>query len=363
MVNHVFEAIADCGAELRALGPVNETLGRLDDNVVALLRDIGVTRILQGEDCGGFGTHPGDLVEAVAQVAACDGSAGWVAGAIGAAAWEVTLAPQRVRDEVWGVDADAWIAPAPAPAGVLQAAVDGYLLTGRWQAVPGIDHCDWVLLGAQRTGSGRPAAQSRVQVLVPRTDLRIVDESHDTVGLIGAGCRDIVVDYAAVPGYRVLDHDGAGAPLRRAVRHNPTYRIPAGTLFALIADAAIVGMAQGAAPAAEFTADLRAAHAALLEVAARLFNLALDRRRVAGRRVRRRRDVAVGQAVGALDAMLARSGSAGLRRSSPLQRFWRDAHMAVGYRRPIDRGPRGALTSVPDDRGGAVPHGRAPVLT
>lgn len=337
MSKQVFDAINDCAAQIRSLGPANEALGRLDTAAATLLRDTGVTRILQPEEYGGFATHPGDFVEAVMQIAALDGAAGWVAGRIGAVPWLLAMAPRRARDEVWEADADSWVAPALAPTGVLQAALDGYLLSGRWPAVPAIDHCDWALLGARVSDGSQPARQRLVHVLVPRSELHIVDAPGGP-GLIGTGSRDVIVDYSAVPGYRVLDHDGivSGAAARRAGLKNPTYRIPFGTVIPLGADAAVVGMARGALadqPAApDLAADIGAAQAELLGIASHFFNMVLDRRhidsptRARGRRGRRH---AVRQAVHALDQLLARAGGTAQRHSHRLQRFSRDAHLAL----------------------------------
>lgn len=243
MGKQVWDTIGCCAAQIRSFAPVSEARGRLDTNAAMLLRECGVIRMLQPEEYGGFATHPGDFAEAVMDITALDGSAGWIAGIIGVAPWELSIAPQRMRDEVWEADPDSWVSSALEPAGVLRPIGGSYILDGHWQFVSGIEHCDWALLGARLASD-----QRLVHVMVPRSDLRIVDDSCNAVGLIGIGGKDVVVDDAMVPGYRVLDYDDlvAGTAAERAGLKNPIYHLPFGTVYPLGICAAVVGMAEGA---------------------------------------------------------------------------------------------------------------------
>ncbi|TDH56019.1 hypothetical protein E2F47_09005 [Mycobacterium eburneum] len=255
MTPQVFAAIEGCAARLRSSD-------RLDAAAVAVLRGTGVARMLQPEDYGGFATHPGDFAEAVMTLAALHGPAGWVAGMVGVAGWQLAMAPRRVRDEVWEADADTWVTSVLEPAGTLTPAADGYRLTGCWPAGLGIDHGDWVLLGARLDGGPR-----RVHVLVPRAELRIVAESH------------VVVAGAAVPGYRVLDYHALVSGAAAAGLRNPIYRMPFRIIYPLGVGAAVIGMAEGALarhPHDGAAAEIRAARVALLDTVTKSFFAALD---------------------------------------------------------------------------------------
>ncbi|MEK8145892.1 hypothetical protein NKH18_45775 [Streptomyces sp. M10(2022)] len=54
MSNPVLEAVLGRADEIRALGPVNESLGRLDDRAVGVLRETGAIRMLQPKAYGGW---------------------------------------------------------------------------------------------------------------------------------------------------------------------------------------------------------------------------------------------------------------------------------------------------------------------
>jgi alkylation response protein AidB-like acyl-CoA dehydrogenase len=309
MTKQVFDAINDCAAQIRSLGPVGEAPGRLDTKTVTLLRETGAIRMLQPEEYGGFATHPGDFAEAVMDIASLDGSTGWVAGVIGVAPWELAVAPRRVRDEVWEADADSWVASALAPAGALWPVGDSYILNGRWPCVFGIDHCDWALLGARLITSDRRL----VHVLVPRSDLQIVEGSPNTV----------VVENAIVPAHRVLDYHDivTGAAAERAGLRNPLYHLPFSIIYPLGMCAAVIGMTEGALTqhlvaedcAAAAAAETRACRTALLDIAMDCFYAVLDGRRIDdAMRARSRRDQlhAVQRAVRVLDEIVSQSSSA-----------------------------------------------------
>jgi alkylation response protein AidB-like acyl-CoA dehydrogenase len=356
MTKQVFDAINDCVAQIRSLGPVGEALGRLDTRAVALLRESSVIRMLQPEDYGGFATHPGDFAEAVMEIARLDGSTGWIAGVIGVPPWELAVAPRRVRDEVWEADADSWVASALQQTGVLRPIAEGYVLNGRWQLVCGIDHCDWALLGARLVDGQRLA-----HVLVPRADLQIIEDSWNTFGLMGTGGKDVVVEDAIVPEYRVLDYHDivTGTAAARAGLRNPIYHLPFSTIYPLGISAAVIGMAEGALAqhlatedrAAAAAAEIRVARLTLLDSVMDFFDAVLDGRRIDdAMRARSRRDQlhAVRRAVRALDDIVDRSGSDAMRQDISLQRFWRDVHMGLAHAvsTPADAPPPAVLTEL-----------------
>ena len=345
MTKQVLDRIVECSDEIGSFGPVSETLGSLADPAATLLRQSGVARILQPQEYGGFETHPRDFAEAVIDIARLDGSTGWIAGTVGLPPWELSTAPRRVRDEVWESDSDVWVASAYQAAGALWPIDDGYCLAGQWEFVSGIDHCEWVLLGARR--ADKPSRRV-AHALVPRADVRIVDDSWDVVGLNGTGSKDVVVTDAYVPAYRVLDHDDLedGTAARRAGLGNPSYHLPFSTVFPLGITAAVIGMAEGALAhyhayqldrddaVENAAAEIRASRHALLDTVSEFFHLVLDGHPIdRAARVRSRRDQtqAAWRAVRGLDEIVAQSGLDGLRSDSPLQRFWRDAHMGLAH--------------------------------
>lgn len=109
MTHEVVKGIEALGPKFAAFAEVNESLGKLSEDSVALLRSSGVMRLLQPKEFGGYEAHPRDFAEAVMAVARHDGAAGRVAGVVGVHPWEISQIP-RVAQEVWGEDPDTWIA-------------------------------------------------------------------------------------------------------------------------------------------------------------------------------------------------------------------------------------------------------------
>jgi 3-hydroxy-9,10-secoandrosta-1,3,5(10)-triene-9,17-dione monooxygenase len=363
-MNEVREKIAELADELRAEGPESESLGRLSDRTAKLMRDAGVIRMLQPKAYGGHELHPREFAETVMDLAALDGSAGWVAGVVGVHPWELAYADPKVQEEVWGEDPDTWMASPYAPMGLAKPVDGGYEFNGHWQFSSGTDHCDWIFLGAiLGDEEGKPAQPFQLlHMILPRSDYEIVEDSWDVVGLRGTGSKDVIVKDAFVPEYRTLEFNkvSEGEYAKEAGIENPLYHVPFSGMFPLGITSAVIGMAQGALhhhldyqrsrvqvtgtkvkddpyvlyAISEATADIEASRVTLLDNISRLYDdiaagreITFDRRAVG----RRAQTQAAWRAVRAVDEIVARSGGNGLRMSHPLQRFWRDIHMGLAH--------------------------------
>ncbi|MFD8687497.1 acyl-CoA dehydrogenase family protein [Streptomyces sp. NPDC059651] len=364
MSNPVLEAVETRADEIRALGPANEALGRLDDQAAKILRDVGAMRMLQPKTYGGLELHPREFAETVMRIAALDGAAGWVTGVVGVHPWEMAMADPRVQEEIWGEDPDTWIASPYAPMGLLRPVEGGYVFNGRWQFSSGTDHCRWIFLGgflADADGNRINPPQS-VHVILPRADYEIVEDSWDVVGLRGTGSKDVIVKDAFVPGYRVIEYSKVvdGSLAAESGLANPAYRLPFSAAFPLGITAAVIGICEGALAhhldyqrgrvqitgqavkddpyvlyaISEAAAEIAAARSALLDNICRLHDavaagqeISFERRAVG----RRTQAAAAWRAVRAVDEIVARSGGNAMRLDNPIQRFWRDAHVGLTH--------------------------------
>ncbi|MER7015258.1 acyl-CoA dehydrogenase family protein [Saccharopolyspora sp. NPDC000359] len=362
MPNPVLQAVESRAEEIAATAESSERLGRLDDRAAAVLRETGVIKMLQPAAHGGAEAHPAEFAEAVMGVASCDGSTGWVAGIVGVHPWEMAMADPRVQEEVWGGSTDTWIASPYAPMGVLTPTDGGYLFTGRWQFSSGTDHCDWIFLGGFMGDAEGNVAQppESYHVILPRSDYQIVEDTWDVVGLRGTGSKDVVVDGAFVPSYRVIPFSTLldGSAPKEAGLGNPTYHVPFTTAFPLGITSAVIGICEGALAQhlayqrkrvqitgtkikddpyvlyaiSEAAAEIHASRVALLDNVSRIYDAVAAGREISfgERAVSRRTQVAAAwRAVRAMDEIVARSGGNGLRMDNPIQRFWRDGHMGM----------------------------------
>lgn len=362
MSNPALQAVLERADEIRAQGPVNEELGKLSDTAAKTLRDAGVMRMLQPATYGGAEAHPVEWAETVMATAALDGSTGWVAGIVGIHPWELAMADPRVQEEVWGEDQDVWLASPYAPMGILRPVEGGYVFNGRWQFSSGTDHCQWIFLGAFLGDENGEMAKppQNIHVLLPRSDYEIVEDTWDVVGLRGTGSKDIVVEDAFIPSYRIVHNAKLvdGTQPKDAGLTNPLYHLPFSCAFPLGITAAVIGIAEGALAhhldyqrsrvqitgtkikddpyvlyaIGEAAGEIAASRAVLLDNANRMYDLAAAghefsfEERALGRR---NQTQAAWRAVRAVDEIVARSGGNAMRMDNPLQRFWRDAHMGL----------------------------------
>ncbi|MFK0113567.1 hydroxylase [Streptomyces sp. NPDC091217] len=364
MAHDVVERVEQYGPRLAELAAENEKLGRLSDETVGLLRSAGVLRLLQPAKFGGHAAHPRDFAEAVMAVARHDGAAGWVCGVVGVHPWEAAQMDPRVAQEIWGENPDTWIASPYMPNGIAEPVDGGYVLSGRWPFSSGTDHADWVFLGALvGDGKGRPASPPKVlHVILPRSSYEIIEDSWDVIGLSGTGSKDVVVDGAFIPSYRTVDQDavsGGEAAVSNGVGE-ALYRLPFTSMFPLGITSAVIGICEGALAlhldqqrervavtgvqvrddpyvlyaAGEAAAEIAASRAQLIDGIGRVYDRVATGETVTIEErsdIRRNQVRCAWRAVSALDEIFARSGGNVIRRSNPLQRYWRDAHVGLAH--------------------------------
>jgi 3-hydroxy-9,10-secoandrosta-1,3,5(10)-triene-9,17-dione monooxygenase len=364
MTHEVVRLVEEAGPKLAALADENERLGKLSEQTVDLLRSTGVLRLLQPTGFGGYAAHPRDFAEAVMAVSRYDGAAGWVCGVVGVHPWEAAQMDPRLAQEIWGDNADTWIASPYMPNGIAEPADGGYVLNGRWSFSSGADHCAWDFLGAiVGDGTGKPRMPPSVlHVVLPRSDYEIVEGTWDVIGLSGTGSKDVVVKDAFVPEHRTIRQEDIQEGLA-AGKHGVTeslYRLPFTAMFPLGITAAVIGICEGALAAhvsqqrdrvavtgvqirddpyvlsatGEAAAEIQASRVQLIDGISRLYDLleAGEEVTLADRSdVRRNQVRCAWRAVAAVDEIFARSGGNVIRRDNPLQRFWRDAHVGLQH--------------------------------
>jgi len=324
---------------------------------VKSLEEAGFFRLLQPSRFGGLEADPLTFYTGVRMIATACGSTGWVASVLGVHAWQLALFPLAGQQDVWGADPSTRMSSSYAPTGRAEAVEGGHRLRGRWSFSSGCDHASWVLLGGIVTDADGNPVDFRT-FLVPASDY-LIEDVWDTVGLRGTGSNDIVVTDAFVPEHRSLgfaDVSKCACPGQEA-NPAPLYRIPFGSIFSYAITTPIIGMATGAYQAhvayqrdrvstayvGQKLAEDPFAQVRIADAAAELDAawLALERNMTelmrharAGEpipmplRLRIRRDQVrgTGQAISAVDKLFENSGGRALRRGTPIQRCWRDAH-------------------------------------
>jgi len=362
-VSVLIERAREIGRVARERAPETEKNRMVSSEIVKMMRDADLFRIMQPKAYGGFEYGYEVFVEAVAAIAAGDGSTGWVFSLGAVHQWLIGVFPQEAQDEVWGSDTNAISAVSYAPTGKSEPVEGGYRISGRWSFMSGIDNAQWGILGGfiPHEGGMRPGF-----FLVPRADYKIEDD-WNPMGLAGTGSKSITVENAFVPSYRavafadLLVGNGPGT----SVNTNPIYRQPMLAVVPQCLVSPALGIARGAldcfvdqvsnrktrgavaggnnSMAAFTTVQMRVAEATASIDAATLMihrdlketaDIVMNGGKVdVEMRMRNRltHSFAVKLLTNAVDALFNAAGGSALGMHHPLQRFWRDIHAVSSH--------------------------------
>ena len=362
-IEELIERAHVIGVRAREQALETEKQRHVSSELIAMMRDAELFRIMQPVRFGGFEYGYDAFVELVATIAAGDGSTGWVYSLGAVHPWLIACYPEEAQQEVWSQDRDAIAAVSYAPTGKAVLEKDGYRLSGRFSFASGVDNANWGILGGILPLKDGPKPGF---FLIPRSQFSIHDDWF-TMGLAGTGSKTIVVDDQFVPTFRavsfadMLSGNGPGT----ATNPSSLYRQPmlAVVPYCLVAPA--LGMARGALEAfkdqvagratrgavaggnnkmSEFiTVQMRVAEATASIDAAELMihrdindTLAVvDGGKPADVKLRMRNRLthsfATRLLVQAVDAVFLAAGGSALGLQHPLQRFWRDIHAASAH--------------------------------
>ncbi|MBK7825522.1 acyl-CoA dehydrogenase family protein [Nannocystis sp.] len=362
MIDAPLVARAEAAAQLiRPHAEAIERQRRLPAEAVAALVDAGIFKLLVPQRFGGAETSVATLAAVLEAIARADGSAGWCA-MIGATSGLMSaFLPEATAREVFSPP-DVITGGVFAPLGRATREQAGYRVRGRWPFCSGCQHAGW-LMGGVLVDTGDPARPELRSLLFQRDELEIHD-TWDTSGLRGTGSHDISVDEL------VVAHARSFSLLAAPTIDAPLYRQPFfGTLAAGVA-AVSLGIARNALDAllalaahkqpggarktiahrelvqlhvARGEAELLAARAGLHAA----ITLAADEVSALGHAGLRTRALlraaachAASASASVVDHAYEAGGATSIYSGSPLQRCFRDVHVATQH---IMVGPTSAI--------------------
>lgn len=302
---------------------------------------------------GGPEAHPAEMVLALEGLATGDGSAAWCAMIASTSSLLGAYVPPAAAAGVFGPE--SIVGGVFAPRGTAVRGADGLTVNGRWSVGSGVGHSDWMMGGCLLEGPGGADAPPEMRLaLMPAANLRV----HDTwsvSGLRGTGSHDFEAEDELV-------HEELAPSLAAGPREDgPLYAFPLFGLLALGIAGVALGIARGAiddlralatakvpqgsrrtlaarsgaqAQLARSEGALRAARALLLGEAEAAWEQAaaessIDLAARAGLRLAATHAVHTGAEVAG--AMYELGGGSAIYESSPLQRRFRDAHVATQH--------------------------------
>jgi alkylation response protein AidB-like acyl-CoA dehydrogenase len=349
--------------ELQQRAPEFESQGYVSQDLAERMATLGFLRLCNPEEYGGPGRSPVEYARLVETLARYDGSTGWVVFiGITSALAACKLAPETVRDIL--SEPETITAGVFAPMGRARACerdgVHGFLLNGQWQWGSGSHNAHYISGGGfvvddggeiARTASGAPDQRS---FLMPIADVEVLDTWH-VAGLKATGSADFRASDVFVPEHRVSN------PFEQKDFSHPMHSFPFFGALGIGIGAVALGLAAACTeefltlagvktplgsqrtlarkPAthrrvAEASAQLRSARLYFYDTIEQAWELA---RQGDGIPVTTRADLrlsnthAVMTAATVIDSLYTLAGGSSVYLKSPLQRHFRDIHVATQH--------------------------------
>jgi 3-hydroxy-9,10-secoandrosta-1,3,5(10)-triene-9,17-dione monooxygenase len=326
---------------------------RIPDDSAQDMLAAGLARILVPTRFGGYELDHDTWFDVILEISKADASHGWCASLIVHHAHMLGQFPEEAQQAVWAEGPDVAIAASFAPTAQVVRVDGGYRVSGRNSTfASGVDYSSWVIVGGMApTGS----APEWMFFLIPPGEYTVRD-TWFMAGMNATGSNTIVTDNVFVPDTRMLslsdlrDGTGPGGALNESpIFHTPFFHYAPLTFVAPMLGAArgaydhfrewtktrkaidgssVVEKASVQVRTARAAADLDAAELLLRRITQVPYAPDVRSPQLLARSVRdftRASELVVG----AIDAIIGMCGTAGFATSHPIQRAWRDIHLAA----------------------------------
>lgn len=213
-----------------------DRLGYIAKDVIDAFKTLGVYRALVPRRFGGDERSPGEFCAMVEEISRADGSAGWVAS-FGMSPVYLASLPLNTIRQVYANGPDVVFAGGIFPPQPAEAVQGGFKVNGRWKYSSGC-------MGASLVGVGiAPKNGDKLDLprlaVMPQSKVRI-EQTWDTVGLLGTGSHDLVVEDVVVPEEWTFVRGGA------ANLDEPFFRYPSLSFATQVLSVVGLGVARAA---------------------------------------------------------------------------------------------------------------------
>lgn len=350
----------------RALAPLiaaraadTEAQRRLPADLARQIAEAGLFRMLVPQSLGGGETDPQTLFATLETLGEADAATGWCVMIASTTALISAWLPEAHARAIFG-DPLAITGGVFAPMGKAVVRGGDYVVSGRWAWASGSANCQWLLGGAVILDDGRPrllpnGTPDHRMMVFPRAAVELID-TWDAMGMRGTGSGDMAVKDLAVPQDRsvsfMTDRPRETGPLYRfapfALLALGIAAVASGNAKGAMADLAALATAKTGGGASRSLAERGTVQAAFAEAEAQLgsaraqVELLLSRAWAAVTRGdpltipdRARLRLAATHLVRTSAQVTARmhelAGGTSVYASHPLQRRFRDAHVATQH--------------------------------
>ncbi len=217
---------------LRKRAAETERQRMLSSETMKDLFDAELLRLYQPRRFGGYEADWGAQTRIGRIISRGCASTSWIVSVIGSHAAYVGRMSPKAQEDVWGDSQDVLIATGSVPGGVTIRRVDGgFVLSGQWRFLSGVDHASWALTRGFPEGEGDGP---QYYFLYPRADFTIEDDWYVS-GMRGTGSKSIRLAGIFVPEHRTLSlpelmsPNPPGSTVNRGYVYRYNFRAFAGT--------------------------------------------------------------------------------------------------------------------------------------
>ncbi len=240
----VFEKVEGLCNEISLRAAEIEAARRLPEDLALKLAETGVFRFLIPNDIGGLEAEPIEVLKTIERVGRADSSTAWCVMIAGTNALVSAYLDKEVAREIFS-DPLVITGGVFAPKGRAVLEGDHYRVNGHWNWASGSTHCHWLTGGCMVIENGKLKKMSNDQpevrsMVFPADAVELVD-TWQVVGQSGTGSGDMVAKDMLVPAAKSV----ALATDKPRVS-SPTYAFPVFGFLALGISAVALGNARGA---------------------------------------------------------------------------------------------------------------------
>jgi len=328
--------------------------------LVEELDKAGLLRLGLPRSMGGPESDPLTSFHAIEELSKADGSVGWCAMLSSGTAVFAGWLEAGVGRAMFGQPPDFRLAGSIRPEGRALLVDGGYRVTGRWDYASGVDHANWLLCtcnvddsnGPLMTADGTPVTR----VLFAPVQAATIIDTWDVMGMRGTGSNDFVLEDVFVPDERTFSL--LDPPREKGTLYHPRFFFT-GLWTQTVANA--LGMARGAMNAylrlaaqvgstmsstllrdrasaqtavGEAEAIISGARAYVLDSVDRAWRAVGEGCQDPSREIAQARLAithGMWESVKAVDLLFHAAGTNAVHRRHPLERFFRDIHVAVQH--------------------------------
>ena len=230
--------------EISARAGEAEEARRLPADLAAKLAETGAFRLLVPSYLGGLESDPMTALHAIEKVARADSSTGWCVMIASTTAVTSAYLPKEIAQPIYG-DASAITGGVFAPRGLAVLEGENYRVNGHWNWASGSTHCNWLMGGCVVMEGGKPKLLESgipdARMMIFSADDVELPDTWFVVGQSGTGSGDMVAKDVLVPKARSVS-----LMVDKPQSDSPLYLFPVFGFLALGICAVALGNARGA---------------------------------------------------------------------------------------------------------------------